>query len=87
MNTLITHPRAHRARWIKAHPQAMIENGGMLSRADLERWSCDLCMAPLDPDKPIKSLDDLSLCPACEQKSAPPGTDYALCQCEGCKAD
>ena len=62
MNTLITNPRAHRAQWINKNPQALIENGGLLSLKDLERWACDICMAPLDPDKPINALDDMSLC-------------------------
>lgn len=85
MNTLIANPRAHRAAWVKKHPKSLIENGGLFSREDLARWACDLCMAPLDPDKPIKSLDDLSLCEKCLSRTAPAGTDFALCECEGCR--
>lgn len=84
MNTLITNPRAHRAQWINKNPQALVQNGGLLSLKDLERWACDICMAPLDPDKPIHALDDLSLCGKCLAKCAPQGTDFADCQCTGC---
>lgn len=85
MNTLITNPRAHRAAWVQAHPSALIENGGLFSRADLDRWACDICMAPLDADKPIKALDDMSLCSACLAKCAPEGTDFSPCDCTACR--
>lgn len=83
MNTLITNPAAHRAQWVKRHPQMLVENGGLFSAADLARWACDICMARLDPSKPIKCVggpEGHSVCDKC----APAG-DYALCECEGCK--
>lgn len=84
MNILITKPRAHRNEWVKRNPQAMIENGGILSHEDLERWACDKCMAQLDPDKPIPVIggpEGMSLCPAC---AAPFGWDFTDCTCPGC---
>lgn len=84
MNTLILNPRAHREEWTKQNPQALLENGGLFSRLDLARWACDLCMAELDPDKPIHALDDMSLCDKCLANCAPQGTDFADCQCAGC---
>ena len=84
MNLIIINPRGHRAAWVRQHPSAMVENGGLLSAEDLERWACDLCMATLDAGKPIKALDDMSLCPACLTKTAPDGTDFSPCDCEGC---
>lgn len=88
MNTLILNPRAHRAEWVSRNPQALIENGGLLSRADLESWACDICMSPLDPDKPIVMVGGLnghSLCPACRLKAGVLPTDAADCTCSGCK--
>jgi hypothetical protein len=83
MDILITNPRAHREAWVRRNPQCLIEHGGIVSHEDLERWACDICMAPLDPDQPIRCLggpEGRSLCERC----APAG-DYALCQCEGCR--
>lgn len=83
MNTLITDPRAHRALWVRQHPRALRENGGLLSAEDLARWACDICMVPLDPDRPIKVIggpEGTSVCDRC----APAG-DYATCQCQGCQ--
>lgn len=88
MNTLIVNPRGHRAEWAKAHPQALIENGGLLSAGDLSRWACDLCMSPLDPDQPIFCLggpEGKSLCVACIKAMKPEDRRVdEICQCEGC---
>lgn len=86
--TRIRFPRAHRREWARLHPQAMIEHGGLLSLADLERWACDRCMATLDPDKPIVTTggaDGISLCFDCLLKQLDGQTpDVAECKCAGC---
>lgn len=85
MNTLIINPRAHRETWARANPQSMIEHGGILSPEDLARWACDVCMAPLDPGKPIMVVGGSEGMSVCE-KCAPQFEDaIAPCQCEGCR--
>lgn len=86
MNTLITNPRGHRAAWVRRNPRSLLENGGFLSEKDLARFVCDVCMAPLDPDKPVKVLHGphgMSVCEKCE----PAGVEYERCGCEGCSND
>lgn len=62
---LITNPREHRAAWIKANPQALVENGGLLCAEDLARFACDACMADLNADGPHKCVDGMTLCNPC----------------------
>lgn len=92
MNTLIINPRGHRAEWAKANPQALIENGGLLSADDLSRWACDLCMAQLDPSRPIFCLggpEGYSLCQRCTarqpQEDLRLGITVEFCQCDACE--
>lgn len=80
---IITNPRGHRSAWAAAHPRALIENGGILSKEDLDRWACDLCMAPLDPSKPIPVIDDFSLCQSCAAKHDI--KTWPHCRCVGCE--
>lgn len=84
---LITHPRAHREDWINRHPHSLIENGGILSRSDLARWACDKCMAPLNPERPIRVIggsEGLSMCDTCAP--SPAQVEYTDCTCPGCKS-
>ncbi len=83
MRLIITNPRGHRAAWAAANPASLVEHGGILSKADLARWSCDMCMAPLDPTQPIPVLDDMSLCPKCSAQH--PTKTWPHCRCVGCE--
>lgn len=85
---IITKPRAHRALWAKNNPQAMVRQGGLLSPEDLERWACDICSAPLDPDGLIpvigRSPEGHSLCPKCA--ASHDVRTWPTCGCEGCRS-